>query len=130
MQHVHRFAWSVPGGSHHKESFCNVGDLGLSLDEKMSWRRKQLPTPVFLPGESREQRSLVGCSPPCCRVRMTERLLLSLSGESYYHCECVLLKATCQAKVADLGPESSNSGSSPSSDGQGSLLVAHGILVP
>ena len=27
------------------------------------WRREWLPTPVFLPGESHEQRSLVGYSP-------------------------------------------------------------------
>ena len=27
---------------------------------KIPWRRKQLPTPVFLPGESHGQRSLVG----------------------------------------------------------------------
>ena len=30
---------------------------------KISWRRKWQPTPVFLPGESHEQRSLVGYSP-------------------------------------------------------------------
>ena len=30
---------------------------------KIPWRRKWLPTPVFLPGESPEQRSLVGYSP-------------------------------------------------------------------
>ena len=29
----------------------------------MHWRRKWQPTPVFLPGESHEQRSLVGYSP-------------------------------------------------------------------
>ena len=29
------------------------------------WRRKWQPTPVFLPGESRGQRSLVGYSPWC-----------------------------------------------------------------
>ena len=29
----------------------------------MHWRRKWPPTPVFLPGESHGQRSLVGCSP-------------------------------------------------------------------
>ena len=28
-----------------------------------NWRRKWQPTPVFLPGESHGQRSLVGCSP-------------------------------------------------------------------
>ena len=30
---------------------------------KMPWRRKWQPTPVFLPGGSHGQRSLVGCSP-------------------------------------------------------------------
>ena len=35
----------------------------LSLSTFMHWRRKWQPTPVFLPGESHEQRSLVGCSP-------------------------------------------------------------------
>ena len=29
---------------------------------KISWRRKWQPTPVFLPGKSHGQRSLVGCS--------------------------------------------------------------------
>ena len=30
---------------------------------KIPWRRKWQPTPVFLPGKSCGQRSLVGCSP-------------------------------------------------------------------
>ena len=30
---------------------------------KIPWRREWLPTPVFLPGESHEQRSLAGYSP-------------------------------------------------------------------
>ena len=30
---------------------------------KIPWRRKWQPTPVFLPGKSHGQRSLVGCSP-------------------------------------------------------------------
>ena len=33
----------------------------LSLFTFMQWRRKWQPTPVFLPGESQGQRSLVGC---------------------------------------------------------------------
>ena len=33
----------------------------LSLFTSMHWRRKWQPTPVFLPGESQGQRSLVGC---------------------------------------------------------------------
>ena len=36
---------------------------------KISWRREQLPTPVFLPGEYYGQRSLVGYSPWGRRVR-------------------------------------------------------------
>ena len=35
----------------------------------MHWRRKWQPTPVFLPGESQGQGSLVGCSLWDCRVR-------------------------------------------------------------
>ena len=33
----------------------------LSLSTFMHWRRKWQPTPVFLPGESQGQRSLMGC---------------------------------------------------------------------
>ena len=33
----------------------------LSLFTFMHWRRKWQPTPVFLPGESQGQESLVGC---------------------------------------------------------------------
>ena len=31
--------------------------------EKIPWRKKWQPTPVFLPGKSHGQRSLAGCSP-------------------------------------------------------------------
>ena len=42
---------------------------------KIPWRRKWQPTPVFLPGESHGQRSLVGCSTWGCKESdMTERL--------------------------------------------------------
>ena len=34
---------------------------------KIPWRRALQPTPVFLPGESRGQRSLVGYSPLGCK---------------------------------------------------------------
>ena len=33
---------------------------------KIPWRRKRQPTPVFVPGESRGQRGLVGYSPWDC----------------------------------------------------------------
>ena len=45
----------------------NAGDIQRGgLDpwvRKIPWRRKWQPTPVFLPGESLGQRSLVGYSP-------------------------------------------------------------------
>ena len=34
---------------------------------KIPWRRARQPTPVFLPGESHGQRSLVGYSPRGCK---------------------------------------------------------------
>ena len=36
---------------------------------KIPWRRKWQPNPVFLPGGSHKQRSLLGYSPWGCRVR-------------------------------------------------------------
>ena len=47
------------------ESPCNVGDPSLipGSGRCIPWRRAWLPTPVFLPGELRGQRSLAGYSP-------------------------------------------------------------------
>ena len=46
-------------------SICLYDFIGwatsLSLFTFMHWKRKWQPTPVFLPGESQGQRSLVGC---------------------------------------------------------------------
>ena len=56
-------SWVFPGGS-DEESACNAGALGsIPGLERFPWRREWLPTPVFLPGESHGQRSLVGYSP-------------------------------------------------------------------
>ena len=47
--------------------------------EKCPWRRKRQPTPVFLPGESLGQRSLMGYNPWGPKESpMTEQLKLSL----------------------------------------------------
>jgi len=58
--HITRVS-GFPGGSDSKESACNTGDPdsipGLG---RFPWRREWQPTPVFLPGESHGQRSLVG----------------------------------------------------------------------
>ena len=45
----------------------------------MHWRRKWQPTPVFLPGESQKQRSLVGC---CLGVAQSRTRLQRLSSSS------------------------------------------------
>ena len=53
-----------PGGSEGKASACNVGDLALIPGSGRSPGEGNVqPTPVFLPGESHGQRSLVGYSP-------------------------------------------------------------------
>ena len=49
-----------PDGSDGKESAYNAGDFWIG---KIPWRREWQPIPVFLPGESHGQRSLVGYSP-------------------------------------------------------------------
>ena len=49
---------------HLPTSACNVGRPGFDpWVGKIPWRRKQQPTPVFLPGESHGRRNLVGYSP-------------------------------------------------------------------
>ena len=68
--HSGTFAWKIlwteePGRLH------SMGSLGVGHDWATSlslftfrhWRRKWQPTPVFLPGESQGQGSLVGCRP-------------------------------------------------------------------
>ena len=40
---------------------------------KIPWRRKWQPTPVFSPGKSHGQRSLVGCSPWGCKASHTTK---------------------------------------------------------
>ena len=47
-----------------KESACDVGDLGsIPRLGRFPGEGNGKPTPVFLPGESHGQRSLVGYSP-------------------------------------------------------------------
>jgi len=46
---------------------ANAGDIKEAVSipglGKIPWRRAWQATPVFLPGESHRQRSLLGCSP-------------------------------------------------------------------
>ena len=54
----------LPDGASSIKSPCQCRRQGLDpWVEKILWRRKWLPTPVFLPGKFHGQRSLVGYSP-------------------------------------------------------------------
>ena len=59
-----RIPWTEEPGRLQSMGSRRVGHdwpTSLSLFPFMHWRRKWQPTPVFLPGESQGQRSLVGC---------------------------------------------------------------------
>ena len=66
--HSSTFAWKIPW-TEEPGGLQSVGSLrvghdratSLSLFTFMRRRRKWQPTPVFLPGESQEPGSLVGC---------------------------------------------------------------------
>ena len=65
----------LPWCSDSKESACSAGDPVPSLYGKVPWRRAWQPTPVFVPGESHGQRSLVGYSPWGCKESDTTEQL-------------------------------------------------------
>ena len=65
-----------PGSSAVKASAFNAGDPGsIPGLGRFPWRRKWQPIPVFLPGESHGQRSLVGYSPRGCKESDTTEQL-------------------------------------------------------
>ena len=47
-------------GSDGKKSACNAGDRFYNWAGNFPWRREELPTELFLPGEFLGQRSLAG----------------------------------------------------------------------
>ena len=76
----YRAWWGFPGGSVGRVCLqCRISRFD-SWVGKIPWRKERQPIPVFLPGESHGQRSLVGYS-PCGRKESdtTERLTLSNS---------------------------------------------------
>ena len=74
---------------------------------KISWRQAWLPTPVFLPGEFRWQRSLVGYSPwgykesdTIEQIVHTPVLLFSDENNTHHHYIArALIKVTPKLKV-------------------------------
>ena len=69
MKFTETLQWlGFPGGLHGKESACNCWRPGFDpCIGKIPWRREWQATPVFLPGESHGQKSLVGYSPWGCK---------------------------------------------------------------
>ena len=64
-----------PGGTAVKNPPANAGATGDACVEKISWRRKWQPTPVFWLGKFHGQRNLVGYRPwGHKKSDMTERL--------------------------------------------------------
>ena len=62
--HLHKLDKNMGWWLSGKESGCQCKRCRFDpWVRKSPWRRKCQPTPVFLPGKSQEQRSLVGYSP-------------------------------------------------------------------
>ena len=76
-----RYSLGFPGGAVVKNPPANAGDTRPTMPGwGRSPRKKWWPTPVFLPGKSHGQRSLVGYSPWGCKESdTTEWLTLSFS---------------------------------------------------
>jgi len=86
--HSSTLAWKIPWleqpGRLQSMGSLRVGHdwaTSLSLFTFMHWRRKWQPTPLFLPGESQGQGSLVDCH-LWCRIESTPLKQLSSSSSS------------------------------------------------
>ena len=84
--HSSTIAWKIPWtkepGRLQSMGLLRVGYEGVtshSLFTFIHWRRKWQPTPVFLPGESQGQGSLVGCRLWGCKSRTRLKWLSSSS---------------------------------------------------
>ena len=73
-----------PDGSVVKNLPANAGDTGLIPGSGRSPRRKWQPTPIFLPGGSHGQRSLVGYSLWGCKESDTTERLNTHTGTTQH----------------------------------------------
>ena len=78
-----------------QESTCQCRKPGFNHRvRKIPWSRKWQPTPVFLPGESRVHRRLVGNSPwggkESDMTKNTHKGLLATNSFSVFCWECLL----------------------------------------
>ena len=105
--HSSTLAWKIPWmeepGRLQPMELLRVGHncaTSLSLFTFMHWRRKWQPTPVFLPGESQGQRSLVGChlcgptesdTTEATQQQQQQAKLSSFWTQSYSQCSFIIL---------------------------------------
>ena len=82
------YLFRLPWGSVVKNHPPNAVDMAFWV-EKIPWRRKWQPTPVFLPGKSHRQRSLVGYSPWGCKESDTNTLAYISLNFFPYSCLCL-----------------------------------------
>ena len=106
--HVYTTSYSLPWWFSGKESACQCRRRGFDpWVGKIPWRRKWQPTPVFLPGKSHGQRSLVG---PWGRTESdtTELLTFSLCVyiNVYIHTHIpICFKPTAHVRTQNTYPE-------------------------
>ena len=93
-----------PGGASGKEPACHCRRhkrCGFNpWVRKIPWRTAWQPTPVFLPGESHGQRSLVGDSPWGCRVKTWPKPLSMRAQTTVLSSIC----CTIRSRWGILGP--------------------------
>ena len=71
--------------------------MALSWVKKILWRSKWQPTPVFLPGESFGQRSMVGYSPQGCKESdTTEQLIIAYQNQKSHILHSVDVNRKCR----------------------------------
>ena len=71
-----------------------------SLGREDPWRRKWHPTPVFLPGESHGQRSLVGYSPWGCKeLDTTEHACTMISKFGFLEFRILFPRTSCMVAI-------------------------------
>ena len=92
------FSLSISGLSLQFQSSFSGGSVVKSLPavretqvKKIPWKRAWQPAPVFLPGESHGQRSLVGCSSwdrkELDMIEATEHVVLKEGAQASFHYE-------------------------------------------
>ena len=88
----------LPGGASGKEPACQCKKSKRHVfhpwAEKIPWRMKWQPTPVFLPGESHGQRSLAGFSP--CGHKESDTT--EGTKDAYMHCHKTKLWISSQSE--------------------------------